>query len=207
MDIVHNVLESEDSSTIKAKEAKKIIKEALQEDDLIKEIRTLEKVDIPEYKKKNKPSKTAKKTIKKTDYLKKTKANIENGLLGEQLVIDYERERLINLGRPDLADEIEWISQKDDSKGYDIISFDIINKNKIQKRHIEVKSTEENATKDFYISKNEIKAMNELKNQYFIYRIYKLKTRKPKLFILEYEDFKNKIKLEVENYIAKFKEE
>jgi len=36
----------------------------------------------------------------------------------------YERERLINLGRNDLADRVRWHGQKQEFVGWDINSFD-----------------------------------------------------------------------------------
>lgn len=207
MDIVENIVDQVESPLITAVEADKIIKNFLQEGKFADERVTvsLEKVDIPKYKKKRQYSEITKKAIKKTDYLKKAKSNIKNGLLGEELVLDYERKRLSELGRDDLAEKIEWVSREDDNKGYDLVSFDVKDFNTVQKKYIEVKSTEENDTTPFYISKKEIETMDSLKNQYSIYRVYGLRTLHPKVFILEYDDFKDKIKLEVQNYTAKFK--
>lgn len=36
--------------------------------------------------------------IRKTDYIKKAKRDAETGYLGEKLVIEYEKQRLINMG-------------------------------------------------------------------------------------------------------------
>lgn len=207
MDIVYNVVKNMEESYIMIEEAEKIIKETLKEDKIIDEktIATIEKVDIPKYKKKNKYSDITKKTIKKIDYLKKAKSNLKNGLLGEELVINYEKERLINLGRKDLAEKIKWVSKEDDSIGYDIISFDVEKLDDVKEKYIEVKSTDESSNNAFYISVNELKTMEKLKDQYFVYRVYNVNSKNPKMFILEYEDFKNKIDLSVEGYVAKIK--
>ncbi len=207
MDIVENVLGHIESSYIIAKDADRIIKETLREENIGEEtIVFLEKVDIPKNKKQNKYTEITKKAIKKIDYLKKAKSNAKNGLLGEELVIAYEKERLTKLGRSDLAEKIKWVSKEDDSTGYDIISFDIGDFNDTQEKYIEVKSTEENDTNAFYISTNELKAMEKLKKQYFIYRVYNVKNNNPKVFILDYDEFKNKIDLTVESYVARIKE-
>ena len=207
MDIVENVLGNIGSSYIIAKDADRIIKDILREENINEEtIAFLEQVDIPKHKKKNKYAEITNKPIKKIDYLKKAKSNAENGLLGEELVIDYEKERLTRLGRSDLAEKIKWVSKEDDSIGYDIISFDIGEFNEVQEKYIEVKSSAENDTYAFYISTNELKVMEILNKQYYIYRVYNVKSNNPKVFILSYNDFKKKIDLTVESYVAKIKE-
>lgn len=209
MDIVNNVVNQMDLSYVAAEEAKRIIEKTLIEEKEVKETQevTLEKVNIPKYRKKNRYAGIAKRTNRKVDYIKKAKTNAKNGLLGEELVMTYEKERLINLGRKDLAEKIRWISKEDDGTGYDIISFDVDEFGEVQEKYIEVKTTEENDMNAFYISVNELKVMEKLKSQYYIYRIYNLKTRNPKVFILGYQDFKNKIDLAVESYVANIKRE
>lgn len=208
MNIVDNVLNNIDLSYVMAEDARKLLKETLKEEKDIKitEATMLEKVDIPSFKKKNKYAKITKKVTKKIDYIKKAKSNAKNGLLGEELVIIYEKKRLTDLGRKDLAEEIKWVSKEDDRTGYDIVSFDIDEEGNIKERYIEVKSTEENETNAFYISSNELSVMERLKTQYFVYRVYKVKASKPKVFVLGYEDFKDKIDLKVDSYKANIKE-
>jgi len=206
MKIVDNVVNNLESSSVEAHVASKILNDKLKEENSDVST-TLELASIPKFKKKAKYNEITKNTIKKVDYIKKAKTNFKNGLLGEKLVIDYEKERLTQLGREDLVEKIKWISRDDDNKGYDIISFDIGENNKVEQKYIEVKTTSENDTTDFYISSNELDAMGKLKKQYFIYRVYNVNSDNPKLFILEYKNFKKMIKLEIENYIAKIKEE
>lgn len=204
MDIVRNVVSYMEPSFIIADEANKIIEEAIlneingQEAEIV----SLELVDIPKTKRKNKYSKITKKTIKKIDYLKKAKTNAKNGLLGEELVMAYEINRLSELGRQDLAENIKWISKEDDGTGYDIISYDVDDNNNISEKFIEVKTTEAADTNVFFISINELSVMEKLKKQYYIYRVFNLKSSTPELYILNYDDFKNKVELSVENYIA-----
>jgi hypothetical protein len=45
------------------------------------------------------------------------------GKKGEELTISYERRRLINVHRSDLADRINWVSQQEDRFGFDVASF------------------------------------------------------------------------------------
>ena len=204
MDIVRNVVSHMEPSFIIADEANKLIEQAIlnEIDEQEAEIISLELVDIPKKKRKNKYSKITKKTIKKIDYLKKAKTNAKNGLLGEELVMAYEINRLSELGREDLAENIKWISKEDDGTGYDIISYDVDDNNNVSEKFIEVKTTEGSDTNIFFISTNELSVMEKLKKQYYIYRVFNLKSSTPELYILNYDDFKNKVELLVENYIA-----
>lgn len=114
----------------------------------------------------------------------------------------YEKNRLSSLGRNDLAESIKWISKENDGTGYDIISYDVDANNNITEKFIEVKTTEGSDTNIFYISTNELNVMEKLKKQYYIYRVFNLKTSHPELYILNYDDFNDKIELSVETYIA-----
>lgn len=203
VNIINNVLkDKEDIYIITENPKEMVIRENIRS-----RIPVLEQVDIPRYKKKDKYTKVIKRAGRKINYIKKAESNIRNGLLGEELVIAYEKQRLIDLGMEELIKNIKWVSKNDDEKGYDIISFDIGKDGNVQKRYIEVKSTEENGVSDFYISSNEVRVMKKLKKRYFIYRVYNVNDDNPKVFILSYNDFKNRINLSVEGYIAKMKED
>lgn len=208
MNIVSNVVNNMDPSLIIAEEANKAIEKAiLEENDLEEtEVVTLELVDIPKYKKKNKYADIKKKTIRKIDYEKKAKSNAKNGLLGESLVMSYEQNRLISIGREDLAKRVNWVSRIDDSTGYDIVSFDIDDDGNEKEKYIEVKTSEANDNV-FYVSANEINVMSKLKDQYFIYRVFNVKTKHPEVFVLSYNDFNRVIDLTIDGYVASIKGE
>ncbi len=199
-DVIDNLISNTDPNYILEREAIQLIEqELLKENDAEEAERVvLELVDIPEGKRKTKYSEMAKKTIKKIDYVKKQKKNADNGLIGEKLVMAYEEEKLRKFGREDLIKNIKWISKEDDGTGYDILSFD----KEGNEIYIEVKSTENGDNTTFYISANEIKTMEELKDKYFIYRIFNLKSKSPKVFVINYDTFRSKIDLKVDNYIA-----
>lgn len=102
---------------------------------------------------------------KKTDWSKKQLVSSKLGLLGEELVIHYEREKLKELGFFDKAEKVE---KKLDGEGYDILSFDEDG----EELYIEVKTTKGNSDEPFYLSVNE-KAFCELyKERYVIYRLH-----------------------------------
>lgn len=90
----------------------------------------------------------------------------EVGDAGEHFVYRYERKRLHRAGRIDLADKIDWISQKAVGRGYDIGSFEVDG----SPRNIEVKATiGRGAT--FFMSGNEWAVATRLRTSYWVYRV------------------------------------
>lgn len=114
--------------------------------------------------------------VRKSDfesYINDYKKKLDNGYMGEALVFEYEKNRLTDLGREDLAEKVKWISRDDgDGYGYDIKSFDIT-ENGDKEIFIEVKSTSSSINSDFEMSKNEMDFAKSHKDNYKIYRIYK----------------------------------
>jgi hypothetical protein len=90
----------------------------------------------------------------------------EVGDRAEAFVYRYERLRLQRAGRSDLADRIDWVSQKAVGRGYDIKSFDMSG----ERRFVEVKATIGRG-RSFFMSANEWKAAGKLKDSYWIYRV------------------------------------
>ena len=90
----------------------------------------------------------------------------EVGDRAEAFVYRSERLRLQRAGRRDLANRVDWVSQKAVGRGYDIKSFDITG----EARFIEVKATIRSGS-SFYMSANEWKVAAKLKSTYWIYRV------------------------------------
>jgi hypothetical protein len=90
----------------------------------------------------------------------------ENGMLGEEIVLKYERSRLRRAGRKDLSEKVRWISQESASEGYDILSFETDGK----KRLIEVKSTSGNG-RVFEMSDGEWQTAMQAGSKYYLYRV------------------------------------
>ncbi len=90
----------------------------------------------------------------------------------ESFIYQYECKRLHKAGRSDLADKVEWVSQKAVGKGYDIKSFEVDGAIK----YIEVKGTIGIGT-TFFISSNEWKVATRLKSSYWIYRVVEALSR------------------------------
>lgn len=89
----------------------------------------------------------------------------ELGDAGEGLVLEYEKARLINMGRHDLAEKVKI---EKDGKGYDVMSFGE-DEGEI---YIEVKTTIGSALAPFYLSANEVAFMRQHGSQYRIFRVY-----------------------------------
>jgi len=90
----------------------------------------------------------------KPDYEKEARKLKRLGDRGEKIVIDIEKNRLINAGKENLAKRIERVSLKSDAYGYDILSFNEDG----TKRYIEVKATRAKVgTANFFLNKNTVK--------------------------------------------------
>lgn len=99
------------------------------------------------------------------DFLKESQRNKTFGDAGEELVLKFEKEKLIEAGMPGLA---ALVKKMQDGKGYDILSFFPDEREK----HIEVKTTTAGYLKPFPISWNEVEYMKVAKDCYCLYRLY-----------------------------------
>ena len=121
------------------------------------------------------------------DYEKSQKKKAKSGEEAELAVINYERERLNQLGRPDLAASIEQVSKTSNDYGYDILSYDLIDGH-LDEKHIEVKSATLSGNKiEFFISQAELRNYAEDDN-YFIYSLLRF-GRNYKLHVIKKEEF------------------
>lgn len=102
------------------------------------------------------------------DWAAKDQRNRELGLAGELLVMAFEQKRLRDVGRVDLANQVEHIAQSDSAAGYDILSFDLDGGAKF----IEVKTTTGPASTPFYISLNEVNFSQQHQGKFWLYRVY-----------------------------------
>jgi hypothetical protein len=96
----------------------------------------------------------------------------ENGALGERLVLEAERRRLLRAGRADLSARVRWTSRENVLAGYDISSFEFDGTS----RFIEVKSTA-SVTRRFVISRNEWTTAAGLRDRYWIYLVTDVRGR------------------------------
>ena len=181
--VIKSVLADEDIHITKADDAIEEIKKAVDPYDDIPYgfYRKLREVQ-PRVDRSNKFRKITHPNVGKIDYLKKAKKDAEAGLLGEELVLQYEKERLASNGMIEYVDEIKWVSQESDRYGYDIISYNKDSLGKIREIKIEVKTTTSKVDTEFFVSKNELEKSHEFADTYCIYRVYDVKSENPKFY-------------------------
>lgn len=115
-----------------------------------------------------------------TNYIEREARNRSLGAAGELFVLNYERARLIHVGKGALAGRIEHTSKvRGDHEGYDILSFDESG----AERLIEVKTTKYGAETPFFVSRNEVSTSERCASLYHVYRLYGFR-QAPKLYTL-----------------------
>ncbi|MGF7482906.1 DUF3427 domain-containing protein [Providencia sp. SP181] len=110
----------------------------------------------------------------KINWAERDEKNRSLGLMGEKLVLQYEIQKLTELGLTHLAERVTHTAENSDSDGYDILSFD---EQGIEK-YIEVKTTRQSKHSPFFISRNEVKFSKAQGLQYWIYRVYNFNEKK-----------------------------
>lgn len=91
------------------------------------------------------------------------------GAKGEEIAVAIEQEFFESIDRKDLAEKVQHVSaEKGDGLGYDVLSFFEDGREK----YIEVKSTTTSLESPYYISRNELKFLQEHNDDAFIYRIF-----------------------------------
>lgn len=116
-----------------------------------------------------------------TNYIEREARNRSLGAAGELFVLNYERARLVHVGKETLAALIEHTSKvRGDYEGYDILSFDETG----AERLIEVKTTKYGAETPFFVSRNEVSTSERRAPVYHVYRLYGFR-QAPKLYTLQ----------------------
>lgn len=114
------------------------------------------------------------------NYLELEARNQSLGRAGEEMVLQFEHERLWRAGQRGLADRVEHVSRtRGDHLGYDVHSFDVDGRD----RRIEVKTTRFGALTPFFASRNEVGASETHEDEYQLYRLFNFR-QQPKLFVL-----------------------
>ena len=115
------------------------------------------------------------------NYLEREARNQSLGDAGEQFVINFERARLIRLGKEALADRIEQVSVTvGASAGFDVRSFEENGSD----RFIETKTTKYGKSTPFFVTPNELRFSRDNASRYFLYRIFRFR-ESPRLFALQ----------------------
>ncbi|RCK70161.1 DUF3883 domain-containing protein [Desertihabitans brevis] len=107
------------------------------------------------------------------DFVALEEANRSLGLAGELAVLKTERTRLVTLGRPDLADRVEHVSQtQGDGLGFDILSFDSAG----SERLLEVKTTRRSQFTPFSVTRHELAVSQKESERYSLVRVFNFET-------------------------------
>ncbi len=115
----------------------------------------------------------------KINYLEKEQNNRNLGEAGEALIIQYEKWRLVQAGKDNLADKVEWISKDlGDGTGFDILSKN----NNGTDRYIEVKTTKLSKEAPIFLTSNELSFAQLKSNNFFLYRLFNFNSA-PQFFI------------------------
>ncbi len=121
----------------------------------------------------------------KVNYEKESRRYRKYGDRGEKIVMMAEIERVmneLNLTRKKAEKEVVQMSMKSDSYGYDILSVNPDGSS----RYIEVKATTGKVGDvEFYYTENELEKAKELKKNYFIYIVFEIKTKNPKIWVVQ----------------------
>lgn len=101
------------------------------------------------------------------NYKKENETRILHGKIGEKLILEAEKKRLINLGLENLAQQVQLIAQIDEETTFDGLGYDLISFNENGDRIcIEVKTSYGKKDKPFFISKKELETIQGLKEEY-----------------------------------------
>ncbi|WP_070138417.1 DUF3883 domain-containing protein [Crocinitomix algicola] len=106
--------------------------------------------------------------VSSVDFATIEEARRQSGRKAEEVVIEYEKDKLHSAGREDLAAKVLDCSSRL-GMGYDVLSFTLAGKEK----HIEVKNCNSNS---FYITANEL-AVSQQDPLYYIYLVKREETR------------------------------
>lgn len=102
------------------------------------------------------------------------------GTAGEEWVLDRERIELSRRGRSDLADQVDWVAQRGDGAGYDILSF----RPDGSPLEIEVKTTNLGSRTPFFVTRWEVSVSRRDRDRYSLYRVFDFRNE-PRLYRLE----------------------
>ena len=120
-------------------------------------------------------------TSARRNYLELEARNSQLGRAGEELVLQFERERLWQAGKGQLAERIDHVaSTVGDHLGFDIHSFEEDGRDRL----IEVKTTRFGMATPFFVTANEVNVSRDRAPEYQLYRVFDF-ARSPHLFRLQ----------------------
>lgn len=137
---------------------------------------------------------------KNIDFEGEIKKNTELGKKGEDIVVEYEKKRLIAEGRKDLANKIKTTRDiAGNAERFDVLSYDKYGNEK----YIEVKTTKSGLSSIFHISENEVKFSHDYADKYYLYRVYNFNTKTMTADLKILKGAIDREKLKPTNYICR----
>jgi hypothetical protein len=118
---------------------------------------------------------------RRLDFAERDAANRRLGRLGEELVLELERRRLVRAGRDDLAAKVEWVANTvGDGLGFDVLSFDTDDE---AERFLEVKTTGLPKHFPFRVTATEVRCSEDVPEKFRLYRVFDF-GRSPRVYVL-----------------------
>jgi hypothetical protein len=118
---------------------------------------------------------------RRIDFAERDAANRLLGRLGEEFVVRLERHRLCMVGRDDLAQKVQWVSQTlGDGLGFDVLSFDDADDSE---KLVEVKTTVLGKFHPFLVTNNEVRCSEDMTEKFHLFRVFDF-ARTPRAYIL-----------------------
>ena len=110
---------------------------------------------------------------KKPDYLAEELVKTKQGELNEKVIYERELQKIMELeAKKEVERMEEFFKNRNDSEGYDILSFEQQEDGSLKEIYIEVKSTKGNEGTPIDITDNELEFAKKHIDQYYLYRIY-----------------------------------
>lgn len=199
----------QDSKKAEGRGAKRRVNAHIEEEDAGTDIdgrevrlRNIEDLDSKKYQKNLQNRINERKPTKiKIDFLKQSERNVELGLKGELIVLDWEKKSLAEAGLGELSEKVKHISQElGDGSGFDILSYGHDGKEKF----IEVKTTKQGGVSQFYLTENELNFIKS-HNNCFLYRLNLKNESEAELTIISKDDFMEKFETSPYQYVVRLK--
>jgi hypothetical protein len=115
------------------------------------------------------------------NYLEREARNASLGQAGELFVVEFEKARLLELGKGGLSDRVEHVSvSQGDGLGFDVKSYEANGSDRL----IEVKTTAGGKQTPFFVSQNEVEVSQEFEKVYHLYRVFRYR-KDPRMFMVQ----------------------
>jgi 5-methylcytosine-specific restriction protein A len=169
------------------------ISNSIQTDDNKDIIYDEEPLELRKYRKNDVDRKVNR--TKKPDYIAEELVKTKQGELNEKTIYERELQRVMELEAQEAIKKMEeFFKNKNDSEGYDILSFEQQEDGTLKEIYIEVKSTKGNEGTPIDITDNELEFAKKHVDHYYLYRIYNSDKNNKKLKIVSGEEL-------LENYL------